>query len=117
VLQRKTQRAVQFEITPPAREAVETWIRKGVAIESEAKILCKWKLADPDPRETPPKLILGSCAAYAIDAPRAAEQGTTKTLVFVDKSGAVADVELKQSSGSERCLSAALDISREVRME
>jgi len=28
LLQRKTQRPVQFEITPPAREAVEAWIRK-----------------------------------------------------------------------------------------
>jgi len=28
VLQRKTQRPVQFEITPPAREAVEAWIRR-----------------------------------------------------------------------------------------
>jgi integrase len=28
VLQRKTQRPVQFEITPPTREAVEAWIRK-----------------------------------------------------------------------------------------
>jgi site-specific recombinase XerC len=28
VLQRKTQRPVQFEITQPAREAVEAWIRK-----------------------------------------------------------------------------------------
>jgi hypothetical protein len=28
VLQRKTQRPVQFEITAPAREAVEAWIRK-----------------------------------------------------------------------------------------
>jgi integrase len=28
VLQRKTQRPVQFEITPPAREALEAWIRK-----------------------------------------------------------------------------------------
>ena len=28
VMQRKTQRPVQFEITPPAREAVEAWIRK-----------------------------------------------------------------------------------------
>ena len=27
VLQRKTQRPVQFEITPPTREAVEAWIR------------------------------------------------------------------------------------------
>jgi len=29
VLQRKTQRPVQFEITAPAREAVEAWIRAG----------------------------------------------------------------------------------------
>ena len=28
VLQRKTQRPVQFEITPPAREAVQAWIRQ-----------------------------------------------------------------------------------------
>ena len=28
MLQRKTQRPVQFEITTPAREAVQTWIRK-----------------------------------------------------------------------------------------
>jgi len=28
VLQHKTQRPVQFEITPPAREAAEAWIRK-----------------------------------------------------------------------------------------
>ena len=28
VLQRKTQRPVQFEITAPAREAIEAWIRK-----------------------------------------------------------------------------------------
>jgi len=28
VLQRKRQRPFQFEITPPAREAVEHWIRK-----------------------------------------------------------------------------------------
>jgi hypothetical protein len=28
VLRRKTQRPVQFEITAPAREAIEAWIRK-----------------------------------------------------------------------------------------
>ena len=30
VMQQKTQRPVQFEITPSAREAVETWTRKAV---------------------------------------------------------------------------------------
>ena len=29
VLQQKTQRPVQFEITPPTREAVEAWIKRG----------------------------------------------------------------------------------------
>jgi hypothetical protein len=28
MVQRKTQRPVQFETTPPARDAVEAWIRR-----------------------------------------------------------------------------------------
>ena len=34
VLQQKTQRPVQFEITPPTREAVEAWIKRaGLKLE------------------------------------------------------------------------------------
>src|SRR5207253_2038173 len=48
----------------------EPAVKEGIPVESEAKILYVWKLAGPDPCETPPKMIAGSC-----QLPRYASEG------------------------------------------
>ena len=90
----------------------EPAVKEGVAVESETSLLYKWRLAGPDPRETPPMLIAGSCVAIPVETVSAGEHGTMKALVFVDKTGAVTGVEMKQSSGSFRLDSAVVEMLR-----
>ncbi len=95
----------------------EPAVKNAVAVESQAKIVYQWKLADADARETPAKLIAGSCQLPKSEGGCGANSCAAKAMVSVDSRGTVTNVELKKSSGSSRFDNAGLRALRTCQFE